>query len=270
MSGIYKFQKSFLLDGNIRVNRRRGDTSYFLHRHDYYELILYRGCGGVCELNGEPCEISKNCLFLLTPNDFHKIDAHNNEDSESIILSFSESFADKELVAKIGFTPRIWYDTSELCGDLLEHLYKLYCRGGEDNELKMHYLLNALLCEVLGKSRKAKEETHYISPTVGRAMSTVLADVSADITLTGLAAACGMTPAYFSDLFHREVGKSFKKWLNSIRVEYAKRLLEEIDRPVIEVCLECGYNTPSQFIKMFKRETGMTPTEYRKRQKDKA
>lgn len=264
MSGIYKFEKTFLLDGHIRVNRKSGDTSYFTHRHDYYEILLYRNCGGKCILNGEEYEISDNCLFLLTPNDFHKIEAKNTDISESIVVSFSESIADKELISMLAFSPRVWYAPTKLCTELMANLHDCYMRKEEQRDLKMYHILNAVLCEILEKSQKAKSEDRYISPAIGRAMSMVLTDISEDITLTKTAAACGMTPAYFSALFHKQTGKSFKQWLNSVRIEHAKRLLEENDMPILEVCYECGYNTPSQFIKMFKRETGTTPTEYRK------
>lgn len=264
MKGIYKFEKDFLAGGQIRVHRKNGDTSFFLHRHDYYELLLYRNCGGSCELNGEKYEISDNCLFLLTPNDFHRIDAQNSDKSESIVVSFSESIADKELISMLAFSPRVWYAPTKLCAELLENLHDCYKCNDAQREFKMYHILNAILCEVLEKSQKAKAETNYISPTVARAMTMVLTDISDDITLTKTAAACGMTAAYFSDLFHKQVGKSFKQWLNSVRIEHAKRLLEKNNMPILEVCYECGYNTPSQFIKMFKRETGVTPTEYRK------
>ncbi|MBO7762682.1 MAG: helix-turn-helix transcriptional regulator [Clostridia bacterium] len=40
--------------------------------------------------------------------------------------------------------------------------------------------------------------------------------------------------------------------------------LSKTDTDILNICYDCGYNTPSQFIKMFKRETGITPSEYRK------
>lgn len=267
MQEIYKFDKDFLLGDHIRVHQRKGDTSYFLHRHDYYELILYRNCGGFCELNGERYEISGDCVFLLTPNDFHRIEAQNTDSSESIVVSFSEAVCDNELISKIGFLPRIWYGVSDACRTMTRHLYNSYKSSSAESKTKLYHLLNAILFDVLENCQCAKSETRYISPAVGKAMTAVLKDISADVTLSALASASGMTAAYFSDLFHRETGKSFKKWLNSVRIEHAKRLLEENRLPILEICYECGYNTPSQFIKMFKRETGVTPTEYKKRKK---
>jgi AraC-like DNA-binding protein len=61
------------------------------------------------------------------------------------------------------------------------------------------------------------------------------------------------------------MGRGFKEWLNDTRIEHAKRLLLESDLPILEICYECGYNTPSQFIRMFKRSTEVSPSEYRKR-----
>ena len=267
MAGIYKFEKDFLPDGQIRVHRRRGDTSYFIHRHDYYELLMYRNCGGKCILNGDEYTISDNCIFLLTPNDFHRIEAKNTDRSESVIISFSESMVDKSFISSIAFIPRVWYSPTKLCTDLIDDLHGCYTRRDKHGELLMHHILSAILCEVLEKSSRAKIENQYISPTIAHAMTMVLSDISEPVSLTKTAAACGMTASYFSDLFHKQTGKSFITWVNSVRIEYAKRLLEENDMPILEVCYECGYNTPSQFIKMFKRETGVTPTDYKKARK---
>ena len=263
MDGIYKFEKTFLGEGDIRVNRKKGDTSFYTHRHDYYEILLYRGCDGTCHVNGKEYSITESCLFLLTPGDFHRIDAHNNEAAESIVVSFSESVADRELLTKLAFSPRVWYGPSSCLIQLMEALHDSYLHPREGHEIRQYHILGVILCDILENSQSILSESRCISPAVSRVMTEVLTDVSADISLAGVAASCGMTPSYFSDLFHRETGKRFKEWLNSVRVEYAKRLLEEKEMLILEVGYECGYNTPSQFIKMFKRETGVTPSAYR-------
>jgi AraC-like DNA-binding protein len=68
---------------------------------------------------------------------------------------------------------------------------------------------------------------------------------------------------YFSRLFHASTGVTFKTYLSDLRIEYAKRLLEERKLPIIDVGCECGYNTPSQFVRAFKQHTGMPPSAYR-------
>ena len=53
------------------------------------------------------------------------------------------------------------------------------------------------------------------------------------------------------------------KYVTSIRIDYAKRLLEDGKVSVLEARLECGFHTPSQFIRMFMELTGETPSGYR-------
>lgn len=50
---------------------------------------------------------------------------------------------------------------------------------------------------------------------------------------------------------------------SGIQLAYSKRLLEETELSVLEVALECGYGSVSQFHRAFKNLTGITPKEYR-------
>jgi two-component system response regulator YesN len=92
-------------------------------------------------------------------------------------------------------------------------------------------------------------------------------DPTADFSLDFFAEKFNITPSYFSRLFHRSVGVPFKEYLTAVRLEYAKQLLAENVLPIIDVGYECGFNTPSQFYRAFKKESGMTPSEYRKKKK---
>ena len=264
MSKILKFEKSQLYGANIHIHQKNGDTSYIAHRHDYYEIIFYQDCGGICVLNGAEHKITENCLFLLTPNDYHRIDAQNTDISKSIVISFSENAVDSELIASLAFCPRLWYDLDQSSINIMNALCSSYFSNGKRRDLLMIHLLNALLCRILDAGTKLKMTSEHFSPTVLRAMTLVLTDISARVTLSKVASECKMTPAYFSSIFSKEVGKSFINWITEVRIERAKRLLESSELSILDICYECGYNTPSQFIKMFKRETNSTPSEYRK------
>ncbi len=83
-----------------------------------------------------------------------------------------------------------------------------------------------------------------------------------DIGLTEMADIVGMNPAYLSVLFKENMGISFIKYLTRFRVEKAKQMLQSGMKPTA-VATAVGYNDPHYFYEIFKKNTGMTPTEFR-------
>lgn len=89
-----------------------------------------------------------------------------------------------------------------------------------------------------------------------------------DISLQDVAGAMNYSDAYFCKLFKQCFDKSFIVYLSEFRVEKAKKLLEDIVISVKDISTEVGYHDSNYFAKVFKRVTGVTPSEYRlKKQK---
>lgn len=70
-----------------------------------------------------------------------------------------------------------------------------------------------------------------------------------------------MTPAYLSTLFKKQTGESLLKFISQVRVEAAKSLLEE-GKSVSEVAEMVGFRDVSTFIRVFKKQTGLTPGQF--------
>ena len=80
-----------------------------------------------------------------------------------------------------------------------------------------------------------------------------------------------LSPRDVSYAINKVFGTNFFEFINSYRVEEAKRLLSSKDfenLTVLEILLEAGFNSKSSFQRFFKRLTGMSPTEYRKQSTD--
>jgi AraC-like DNA-binding protein len=73
-----------------------------------------------------------------------------------------------------------------------------------------------------------------------------------------------MNTSAFCRYFKEKSGKSFIEYMQDLRVGYACKLLIGSSLDVLQISVECGYNTPSHFNKVFKRKMGLTPSEYRK------
>ncbi len=74
-----------------------------------------------------------------------------------------------------------------------------------------------------------------------------------------------MSPCYFSVIFKQQTGKTFNRYLTDIRINTAKDLILYTDEKSYEIGPKVGYDNASYFSTVFKKTTGMSPTEYKKR-----
>ncbi|MFE5323895.1 helix-turn-helix transcriptional regulator [Paenibacillus sp. NPDC056579] len=86
-----------------------------------------------------------------------------------------------------------------------------------------------------------------------------------DITLDLMADKLNITPGYLSTYFKEKTGMNFSDYLNDIRIQRAKQLLQNVELKIQEVAANVGYQNANSFIRMFKRYSGITPGEYRKK-----
>lgn len=83
------------------------------------------------------------------------------------------------------------------------------------------------------------------------------------ISLNTVAKYSGFSPNHFSTIFSQQTGETFIEYLTRVRVEKAKTLLEETTMKLSEIAYAIGYNDPHYFSYIFKKNTGMTPRDYR-------
>lgn len=72
-----------------------------------------------------------------------------------------------------------------------------------------------------------------------------------------------INPSYLSQLFKKEIGVTFTSYVTNLRLQYAKELLETTPLRISEIAEKIGYSFDYNFTKLFKKETGFTPREYR-------
>ena len=93
----------------------------------------------------------------------------------------------------------------------------------------------------------------------------VAAHYADDITLDQLAQLVGTSPTNFRRQFTHTFGISPGRYITTIRLNAVRKLLETTDKLVSEIAVETGFWDQSHLTKLFKRERGITPGEYRRR-----
>ncbi|MCR4954845.1 MAG: response regulator [Treponema sp.] len=82
-------------------------------------------------------------------------------------------------------------------------------------------------------------------------------------TLTTVADEVCLSPNHFSTIFSQECKTTFIEYLTSVRIENAKRLMRETEMKGYDIAYECGFSDPHYFSYIFKKNTGLSPREYK-------
>ena len=98
---------------------------------------------------------------------------------------------------------------------------------------------------------------------VGQTITLVQFDLTADLRLKTIAEKLNVNSSYLSALFRKEVGSTLTEYINRQRIERGIHLLQLTAKPVQEIATECGIQDVNYFIKLFKKQTGFTPSRYR-------
>ena len=91
------------------------------------------------------------------------------------------------------------------------------------------------------------------------------AHLDRDLRLEHLAQVLDMSQFHFSRLFKQSIGLSPYQYLIQQRIERAKQLLKQTDQSIVDIALNCGFNSHSHLSKQFRQVTGITPKAYRTR-----
>ncbi len=82
-------------------------------------------------------------------------------------------------------------------------------------------------------------------------------------TLTTVADIVCLSPNHFSTIFSQECNTTFIEYLTNVRIENAKRLIKSTEMKGYDIAYECGFSDPHYFSYIFKKNTGLTPREYK-------
>jgi len=161
------------------------------------------------------------------------------------------------------------YAEFEYARQALLHNVADYCLKPIEEEAIVDALKKAQkICDkqrvLVSLERKEDKEEKSNSDTFNIVIKYIEENFKKNITLNEIADRFYFNPAYLSMLIKKELGKNFILYLNELRINYACELLEKTDLSISEIGNSCGINNYFYFARLFKRNKGLTPTEYRK------
>ena len=105
-----------------------------------------------------------------------------------------------------------------------------------------------------------------VSHNIDRSLRYIENNIYTDMNVADIADHFGYTREYFSSLFMKEIGTSVAKYIETLRMEEAEKLLRNTKMKQYEIARELCYSSNSHFISVFgKYHDGITPKEYRRK-----
>ncbi len=141
-------------------------------------------------------------------------------------------------------------------------LYRVWTKKGVAYE----YECRAILYRILGaiERESANEHPADASDRIADAAEFIRTNFTDHaLCVSALARRSGMSDTYFRRLFVARFGMTPLKYINHLRLTYAKELLQADYHTVEEISYMCGFNNISYFSTFFKKETGTSPMAYR-------
>lgn len=236
------------------TTRRHGEP-ISLHSHHCYELVYYlRGKGRTCVGESE-YHFQPNEFAVIRPFTLH--DERHHEETEVLFTGFSCTGPVPNLSEGI-FT--------DIPGQPIKAL--LQRMAAEMRQQQTYYtdMLNALLSELLillarGAILAAPAEQ---TCKIQYAQSFIDENFTQKIDFPALSRQSGYSYDRFRHLFTNIAGCPPTSYILRKRIEHARILLAQSTQKIAVIALECGFSNDAQFCSLFKRETGVTPGEYRR------
>jgi len=189
-------------------------------------------------------------------------------------------------VRLIGFLPRTLGDWTEYGGkvedlghihatsldsnflhQLMDRIWDAAATFDTATSLYADTALTMLWAELLRLARtpaKASARGGLAPWQLRRCKDFLTAHTSENVGLEQLAAVAGLSPFHFARAFSRSTGLPPHRYQLMLRIDRAKLLLETTELPVTVVALDVGYESSQSLARLFRRETGLSPGEYRR------
>jgi len=246
----------FTEDSRYSTYREKGSRSYL--------LIYTRAGGGTVESGGERQDVAPGDLTLLAPRQMHAYGTDLKVGRWELQWIHFHPRPDWEPLLRWGGAgSRL--SVIQLPVDLAERVSKnlTECVTLDPSRALNRRLVFNRLEEILVRAALLSGGQGVLDPRIQRVQEQVRREYSFAWDLSEMAAAAGLSTSRFGHLFREETGESPRSFVESVRLEHARRLLVEGKLPISAVSRTVGFTDEFYFANRFRKLTGLSPRAYR-------
>ena len=266
------------------ADRHKSEFSYPVHNHDVFELNFVENAAGVKRIVGDSNEVigDYDLVLITNPTLEHAWEQHEckSNDIREITIQFNFGAGITEADYFFGKTPfesirHMMKEAQKGMAFPMSSIMKVYERLSGLSQITDRFtalmeFLNILhtlsLCtgaRTLATTSYAKVNIEDDSRRILRVKKYISDNYMYELRLKSLADLANMSESAFCRFFKLHTGRRLSDYIIDIRLGYATRLLIDTTETIAEISFKCGYNNMSNFNRIFKRQKGCSPTEFR-------
>lgn len=239
----------------------------FAHHHIGIEFLFCNEGSGriICEKN--IIELNKNDTAIINSNAIHELDFNKNSSVYCLII-FKQFFDNYGIdLDSLHFKNRT---SSPIAAELIKKVHEAYYNstGNFSTAKKVQAISNYLIymCQTFSNDnlQELSSDSKPHKATLN-ALSYINNNFKKKIAIEEIAKNVCYSKYHFSKIFKDNTGITISEYINKVRLEYARSLIQETDSLTTSIYKECGFTSYSFFVKCFKDEYGLLPKEYRKK-----
>lgn len=233
------------------------NCEWFYHFHKNFELIYILSGDVELTLNGTKYPLPTDTFALILPNEFHAY--RTPRESLAWVGVFSADFVYE--FSALTQNRRASTPVFRRAPQIREFLLKYLISDTVPDRLLLKSALYAVCNEFLNAVSlyPSANESSFICDI----LYYLSQNFQEDISLAAIADLLGYEYHYLSRQFHRHFHVNFRKFLNIYRADFAREQLLHTDIKITEIAHLSGFQTTRTFNRIFKEQTGMTPSEFR-------
>lgn len=238
--------------------------SPIVHLHRHVEMVLLLEGTAVAHADTQRCPMSAGDIFLAFPNQVHY---YESSGSKVLVLVVEPDLMPELSHSFMNTIPESALLSGAVTDELLmiaKRLTQLKHASSFLEKAERHGLLLSLFSRVL--SLCTLSDSHVSGSTAFRAVLDYCSlHYTSDISLASLEQALHVNRYYISHMFSDKLQIGFNDYINSLRIAQACRYLKQENLSVTEISARSGFSNPRTFNRVFLKQIGVTPSEYRKR-----
>lgn len=243
-------------------------SDFPLHIHNAVEVCIMTG--GSCQIlyENRRFTLSAGDIFFAFPNQPHGYENNCNTERYLLILPVKphlEMFY-KLLTENVPETPILRKGTWEHLDILM-----LVQQAGKDVSCGSQQIMQGYFAVIVGKLLSLLQLKPYHSDSENILRSMLLyvhSHYREPITRKDIARSIGYNESYISHVFSHVLHMGVTQYIHTLRVDDAERLLSQTKLPVTQIATELGFGSIRNFNRVFLKQTGMTPKDYRSARKE--